>query len=465
VADIIVKRAYVVTVDPERRVIPDGAVAITGQEIVAVGTTEEVSAAHQAPEVIDAGGMLLLPGLIDGHNHPVYFVFSGGEHQLGRWPAPSRNSFFHLGGDYDELLRWAANATITPRVTAEEAYASAMAQYVHMVRSGTTCFNDGSGEHVDAIAQAAVESGIRGIVTNPVLDLGLSPDGPPGRLTPVAGTEAMLRMAEGTVEQWHGVAGDRIRAWYAPIVPMAASDELLTGLKELAERPGVGIGTHVVALESENDASVKYHGKRSLERLYDLGLFGPNLYCIHMGFPNDQEIDWVVQHDVKVAHSPSSSAFDAHGIISNRQMAKMAGRGVTISLGTDTAGVANALYRFSAAASFHKDVFKDVTVFDTPRVLEMATIEGARACLWDDRIGSIEPGKRADMILIDRSGIEWQPMREPASAFIENGSGGDVQTVIIDGKLVMRNREILTVDEERVIHEVNAAYRSMAARW
>jgi cytosine/adenosine deaminase-related metal-dependent hydrolase len=441
-ADLIVKNGLVVTMDPTRRVIRDGAVAVEGSRIVAVGMTADILAAHQAPEVIDATDRMVIPGLIDGHNHPFAYLIGG--------LADEVDIFTTL---YKHFYPYEVH------VNADEAYSCAMGNYVEMIRNGTTCFNDPGGYHVDQTAQAAVDIGIRGIVNRSTRDI--APAGKPVPKELFDDLETNLREGEKVVQTWHGAADDRIRAWFSLRYVFNISDELVAGIRDLARQYDVGVHCHVAAVKGENEAIQEIFGKRSLERYYDLGLFGPNLYCVHMGYPNEREVDWLVEHDVKVAHCPSAAMMGAWGILVNKMIPYMIDKGVTVSLGSDTNGAAGSLDMFRVmyvGATMHRDLFDDPTLIGAYKALEMATIEGARACLWENDIGSLETGKKADIVLVDMTPIEWShPGRDPIRSLVYSANGSMVDTVIIDGRVIMRDRVILTVDADKIRHDVIAA--------
>jgi len=449
VTDILIKHGYVVTMDPERRILSDGAVAIAGNRIEAIGPTREIAEKYKAPTTIDATDKMVIPGLIDGHNHPFAYLVGG--------MADEVDIFTTL---YKYFYPYEVH------VTPEQARTCALGNYLEMIKNGTTCFVDPGGYHVDHVAQAAVDSGIRGILARSTRDTA-----PPGWELPPAlheDLETNLREGEKVVQRWNGAAEDRIRAWFGLRYIFNISDELAIGIRDLARQYQVGIHTHVAAVKGENEKILEIYGKRSLERYYDLGLFGPNLYTVHMGYPNDREVEWLVEHDVKVAHCPSAAMMGAWGIIPNRMIPTMMQRGVTVSLGSDTNGAAGSLDMVRVmyvAASIHRDMFEDPTLVGAYKALEMATIDGARACLWDDAIGSLEPGKCADIALFDMTGPEWtHPGRTPVRSLVFSASGAHADTVIIDGRIVMRNREVLTIDEEAVKADVRAAGRDWMNR-
>jgi cytosine/adenosine deaminase-related metal-dependent hydrolase len=447
-ADILIKNAYVATMNTSRQIYADGAIAIEGNRIVAVGKTADIAARHKAVHTIDGSDMMALPGLVDGHQHPNQYLSNG------------------LGDDVDIMtLLYKRLYPYESVLTPEEAYLSALGGYIEAIKGGTTCFNDPGGHNEGMLAQAAVDAGIRGIINRSTRDIY-------DELAPVPdsqkeNTETNLRRGEEHVKKWHGAANGRLRAWFGLRYIYNISDKLAVGIRDLAAKYKVGIHAHVAAVKGENEAIEKIFGKRSLMRYHDLGLFGPNLYTVHMGWPDEAEVKLLAKHDVKVAHCPGASMLGAYGVIQNRMMPKMAAAGVCISLGTDSATASGNLDMVRVmylAACAHKDAYADATLWGAYKALEMATIDGARACLWDDEIGSLEPGKKADLTLVDMRGHEFKfhPGRHPVQALVYSATGRSVHTSIIDGRIVMKNRVVLTVDEEQLKRQLaaaNAAWR------
>jgi len=447
-ADLIIANGYVVTVDGKRQIYSDGAVAIEGRDIVAVGRTKDVLARHRAPHVIDAAGKLVMPGLIDGHNHAFQYLSKG------------------IGDDVD-IMTWLYKRVYPyeTHLNAEEAYVGALGNYVQMIKSGTTCFNDPGGYHVDSLAQAAIDTGIRGILNRSTRDI--ADQGAPLPEKLFENLETNLREGEAAVSKWNNAADGRLKCWFSLRYVYNVSDELCRAIKQLADQYQVGIHAHAAAVEGENEAIQERFGKRSLERFYDVGLFGPNLYLVHMGYPNEREMGWLKQHDVKVAHCPSASMHGAYGVIGHRMMKRMIEMGLTISLGTDSATAGRFLDMVRVmylAGCAHRDQFADATIMGAYKAVEMATIDGAKAALWEREIGSLEAGKRADIVIVDMSDIRWHPNLDPIRSLVYAADGDDVETVIIDGRIVMKNRVILTVDEEKVTRDVIAAGKAWIGR-
>lgn len=429
-ADLIIANGYVVTMNPERTVFADGALAIDGKRISAVGSSNEILGRHTAPQTIDARGMMVIPGLIDGHNHPNQYLSKG------------------IGDDVNILVWLRRILAYEAHLTDEEAYLGALGNFVEMIHSGTTCFNEPGSYFPDAIGQAASDVGIRGILNRSTLDLLERGKELPEKLWEDADTA--IRRAQETVQRWDRAADGRVRAWYSLRHATSASDQLAIEMKRLADEARVGLHCHAAVGDYENERSLKRFSKRSLHRLHDLGLLSANLYLVHMGAANEEEIDWLKQYDVKVAHCPSASMFGAYGVIANKRIPEMIKKGVTVSLGTDSATAGRFLDMVRCmylAACAHKDAYVDPEIMGAYKALEMATIDGAKACLWEDQIGSLEVGKRADLALIDMSGLEWKPCRDPIRNLVYGANGTSVDSVIVDGHVLMRHRVMTGIDE------------------
>ena len=448
--DLLITHGYVVTMDRDRRIVRDGALALRGNRIVEVGKTADLAARFECSHIVDAAGKMVLPGFIDAHNHPNQFLSKG------------------IGDDVD-VMTWLTRRVYPyeAHLTPDDSYIGALGNFVEMVRSGTTCFNDLGSYFPESVAAAATAVGIRGVLNRSTRDL---PE--PALDESVVGklfedTQTALDEADEFVKRWHGAENDRFHAWYSLRYTISVTDELAVGIGELANRQGVGIHTHAAVGDYENEISLGRFGKRSLERLHDLGLFGPNLCLVHMGAPSPAEIELVKGHDAKVVHCPSASMFGAYAVIANKRIPEMAARGITIGLGTDSATAGRFLDMVRCmylAACAHKDAYEDPEVMGAYKTLEMATIDGARACLWDADIGSLESGKYADIVLIDMTGLEWVPCPDPIRHLVYSATGSSVDTVIIDGTVVMKNRVLISVDEEWVKHEVARASDALMKR-
>jgi 5-methylthioadenosine/S-adenosylhomocysteine deaminase len=438
-ASIFIHHGYVVTLNQDREVYENGSVYIEGGSIKKVGKTGELRGKYHADKEIDASGCLVLPGLIDAHNHVVQYLSKGIADDLHVFKSLYERIF-----PYETYL------------TEEDVYWSAMGNFLEMIKGGTTCFCDAGGYFPEQSIEAAIRIGIRGIANRSTQDIE-DPRFPlPATLRETR--EEILGKAEDLVKKWNGAENGRIRAWFSLRVIFNVSDELARAVKGLADQYHVGIHAHAACVREENEEVRKRWGVRALERYYNLGLFAPNLLLIHMGFPNEREIEWLKQQDVKVVHCPSASMHFAHGVISQGMIPKMIKAGVTVALGNDSVAASRSLDMIRTmylAADAHKDITGNPEEIGAYKALEMATIDGARALLWEDQIGSLEEGKKADLIIVDTKKPEWHPMRDPITNLVYSADGKSVETVIIDGKIIMEHRNMMTINEEEVIENVD----------
>jgi cytosine/adenosine deaminase-related metal-dependent hydrolase len=444
--DLIVRGGTVITMDANRIIYNDGGVAISGDRIVAVGKSPHIEARFQAETLIDATNCLILPGLIDAHNHPGQYLSKG------------------IGDDVG-ILQWLYERVYPyeAHCTEDDVYIGALANFAEMILNGSTCFCDPGGYHEQAVARAADDIGIRGIISRSTRDLHNSDYPLPEQLreTTAEAIEKGARLVERYMD------GGRLRAWFSLRVPYNVSDDLCRGIRDLAQRYNVGIHSHVCAQDGENEMSIARWGVRVLERLRRLDMLRSNLYLVHMGWVTDDEIALLAEHDVKVAHCPSASMHGAYGNISRGTFPKMHAAGVNISLGTDSVTAGRTLDMFRVmylAACAHKDATLDPHAFGAHAALEMATARGARALLWDSEIGSLELGKKADLIVVDTRAPCWHPLGDAVRTLVYSGSGDSVRTVVVDGHVIMRDRGFPGIDFASLMSEVERRSQAILDR-
>ncbi|MBI4233873.1 MAG: amidohydrolase [Chloroflexi bacterium] len=441
---------YLVTVDQERRIIRDGAVAVVDGRIVAVGKTEAVAPRFGAAEVIDARGKLVLPGLVDTHIHNAQ--------QLGRGLGDEAYS------GPERLFRrlWVVEANMD----AGDALCAARLCQLELIRAGTTCFADPGNYFPGETAQAVRESGLRGIIARTAFDLGQTAMGQlPSRFYETT-DEALARAAE-TVVKFNNTLDGRLKAWLSMRVPVACSDDLLRKLGALAAKHHVGIIGHACENRDETVASHLRHGMGDVARLEALGVLGPNLLLLHMGWLDTRELLLVKQRDVKVSLAPGATFHQAMGNINYGKAPEMLALGVTVSLGSDAAMSGNFLdvirQTFLLVGGYH-EARLDPKVIRPETAVEMITINGARATLWDAEIGSLEAGKRADITILDIMRPEWQPVHNPIANLVYSAHGGCADTVIVDGRILMRGGKVLTLNEEDLYREAKERAVSLVKR-
>jgi 5-methylthioadenosine/S-adenosylhomocysteine deaminase len=430
-ADILIEGGLIVTMDPHRRIIQRGSLAIEGDRIAAIG--EEVEG--RGDVVIDARGKAVLPGLINAHTHLPMTLLRG------------------IADDMP-LLEWLETKIwpIERNLKKGDCYRGALLGCLEMIKSGTTCFAD-QYFFMDEVARAVEESGMRGVLSYGIIEM----DDPQRR-------ESELRVGEKFVREYHGKADGRIQAMFGPHAAYTCSPECLLRVKELARKYGVGIHTHVAESRDEVDRVVRKYGKRPVEHLDAIGFLGPEVLAAHCVWLTSHEISIIRERGVKPVHNPVSNMKIACGIA---PVPEMLAAGIPVALGTDGAASNNSLDllgEMKFAALLNKVGKLDPTVMPAPTVLEMATINGARALGLGDEIGSLEVGKKADVLLIDLKRPHFTPLHNVISHVVYNAVGSDVDTVIVDGKIIMQGREVLTLDEAKVLEDAQRAAEDLLDR-
>jgi 5-methylthioadenosine/S-adenosylhomocysteine deaminase len=294
--DLLIAGGCVVTMDAQRRIIREGAIAVSNGEITAVGKADQFAREGvRAKRHIDATGKLVIPGLIDSHNHPIHFLSKG------------------IADDMPVQQRWRERVwPYEAQLTAEETKVSATGTFMEMIQNGTTCFNDPGSFHPDAVAQAAIEVGIRGVISRVAWDV---------RDSTAPGyddcTEEAFSKGEATVERWHGAASGRIRAAFSLVRSAHVTDSLCRVMKRRADELGVTLHGHLCTTRQEVELSKQNTGLTPLERYRRLELLGSNLILVHMGWVEPREVSTLAEHDVSVCHCPSASMFGGFGCIAH----------------------------------------------------------------------------------------------------------------------------------------------------
>jgi len=432
---IIIKNGCVVTMNDSGDVLFDGAVVLEGDRITDVGATDDVLARHPADgaRVIDASGKAVLPGLVDLHYHTA----------LGK-------------GWSDHLPLWEYLQTcwypIIRALDYEAAYWAALASYSESIKCGVTTVND-MYRKLDALADAADEIGIRAVLSNDVADAEHDLDTLDDNK---AAFEAKHGAGDGRVEVYIGIE------W----LPMA-SEELLRDARVLADELGTGIHIHLNESLTEVENSKQRFGRRPTEVAYDAGILGRNCIAAHCVWLSDAEIALMRETGTQISHNPSSNAKLGNGIA---RLPEMLSAGLNVGIGHDAAECNNSRDLFEVmkfASLMHRASRVDASLQQAPDVVRMATRNGADAL--GHETGRLVPGRKADAILVNLKSQMFTPLM-PHSAdhlfshlvFAANGSS--VDTTIIDGKIVMEDRRLTTVDEQKVLREANDAFRRVLDR-
>jgi 5-methylthioadenosine/S-adenosylhomocysteine deaminase len=422
IADLLVTGATVVTMDGDRRIIEDGAVAVKGDAIVAVGLRLEIERKYSGTQVINARGKLVLPGFINGHAHVPMTLLRGlkDDVTLEEWltksifPAEAKNVT-------EDFVRWGTRLAATEQI-----------------RGGVTTFAD-MYYFEDAVAEETKAAGMRGVLGESILDFP-APDN--------KSNAAMLEYTEKFLKRWQG--DPLIHAAAALHSIYTCSQKTLQDAAALARKYHAPILIHVAKKEL-NDSREK-NGTTPVQYLDKLGILGPDLMAAHCIFVDETDRKILSQRQVGCVHNPSSNMMLASGV---SPVPELRAAGVAVGLGTDgPAGSNNDLdlmEEMDLAAKLQKITRMDPRALGAKVVVEMATIEGAKALHMEKEIGSLEAGKKADLILIGLDAPNAVPMYDVYSQLAYALKSSDVETVVIAGRVVMRDKKVLTVDEAAAI--------------
>jgi cytosine/adenosine deaminase-related metal-dependent hydrolase len=437
---MIFDNATIITMNPERRIITQGAVAVSGNSIEAVGKRIQILERYPEKQRINCNGNVLMPGLIDTHVHLAQAMIRGCADDLGLLDWLIKRVWV-LQGNYSE----------------EDGKASAALCAAEMIKSGTTAFIESLLAEVygvDGVAETILASGMRAAIGKIVMDLP-SYANASGVMHPgmVEDGETSVQNTLKAYDRWNGAGDGRLQIWFGPRTPGGVSPELYDWISELAKERGMGITIHLSEVHEDIDYAQSQGFQTPIEFARAHGLLGDRTVLAHFVWTGEKDWSIAAETGTHVSHNPASNAKTATGIAPIHGMRRA---GVNVSIGCD-GGPSNNTYdmiRDMRMVSYLANLLqKDPTVIPAEHVLEMATINGARAMGLEHQIGSIEPGKRADFILIDMDKPHLTPCFDPVSTIVYAAHGSDVDTVVIDGKIVMQNRKLLTLDEEAVVHE------------
>ncbi len=434
-ADLIVAGGTVVTMDTQRRVIEDGAVAVRADSIAAVGTRAEIEAQFDAPRTIDASGMIVMPGLINGHAHAAMSLFRGiaDDLTLDDWlqkyifPAEARNVT-------PEFVTWGTRLGV-----------------LEMIRGGITTYAD-MYYFEDAVARATKDAGMRAILGETIIDF----PAPDNKTTAQA-----FAYTQDYVNRWRG--DPLITPAIAPHSIYTCSEKTLEDAAALARRNGVPILIHIAEAPSELEQSRQKHGATPVAYLERIGVLGPDVVGAHCVWVNAADIAALAHFGVGCINNPSSNMKTASGVM---PVPEMLAAGEAVGLATDGAASNNNLDMFEEmdlAAKLQKITRMDPRALPAEQVVRMATIGGARAIHLEKEIGSLETGKKADLILVDTRAPHATPMYDVYSGLVYAMKASDVKTVIIGGKIVMEDRRVLTLDEPRILAKAEEYKKQISA--
>lgn len=429
--DLILTNGVIVTLG-RKDIIYGGAVAVKGNRIVAVGRSDEVLSKYYSDEVIDVGKGIVLPGLIDLHVHSVQILLrSSFTDKLTALPPVWLNY----------LIPFEAN------LTPDQVKVASLLSMINMLRNGTTCFVEAGGPHPEKIAEATLETGIRGIVTRSNIDLDPS-------IPMYSDTKKTVKENLKLYKKWHGKGDGRIEVWFSIREIMLDSLELIDEFNRLAREKNTYITMHLAEDRVEVDFTLEKYGKRPVELMFEKGYLNDRVLAVHMIFLSPRETIMVAKSGASIVWCPYVDSY----LMGLSRATDLLELGVTVGIGSDGGAWCNmdlfeqARIARTAAKLLSNTLSYDKTVLPARTVLYMLTRNAAKA-IHKPNLGVIEEGCLADLIVLDVDKSHVLPQYSIEEVVVNMARGSDVNTVIVDGKIVMRNGKILTVDEEKVLRE------------
>ena len=440
--DLLVCGDY--ALQPDVTLAADVAWAVCHGRLVEMGPREVMEHRYRPQRRLGGAGKLILPGFIDSHTHAAQ--------QLVR------------GRIVDQLpMVWAR--ILVPyesRLTAEEVYAGSLLCCLQMIRNGFTSFIEAGGPHADQIARAAHEAGLRAVVCRSTMDTG--DIAPPGMRD--ADPEQAVAATRQLRRQWDGAGEGRVRVWYAIRQIMTSTPQLIQAMARSAQEDGAGLHLHLAEYSVEVQHCLVHYGQRPVQWLADLGVLGENVLAAHAILITDAEAGLLAEHGVRVVHCPPTN-------MSNNGAGKtplLQQLGVPVALGSDGAahhGIDP--FRLMQLAKYWLQLIHGLAVNDplaapVRRVLQMATQGGAAALQMEDQVGALEVGKRADLILLDYRRADLWPTHDLLESVVLSGSGATVSDVVVDGRVLLEEGRLLSLDEAAVVQEAAGRLRAIARR-
>ncbi len=450
---LLIKNAYLLTMQGKGSgFIKKGAIAVHGDRIVDVGISEELEAKWEARKIIDATGKVVMPGLIDAHIHTGMGLYRGVAQDIKDWLQKGVGPYFN-------------------HITGEEAAAGSMLNILEGAKSGTTTFCD-YDYPMTRIVENHHRIGVRARIASTVnelpADLHRIKVGEVYPLDESSGRKK-LKEAQKLMEEWHGKGNGRITCILGPQGADMLSQTLLLEMKELAETYDTKIHMHVAQGDRETDQMMKRFGMRTIDYLESIGYLNERLMAVHLTDASRDEVQLLAEKGASMTHCPGSIGLIDGVVPPVMEFMKAGG---LAALGSDQApgnNCSNMFNEMKSAAVFNKIKAQDPTVMPAEKVLRLATIEGAKAIGLDHEIGSLEKGKKADLIIVNMMEPGLSPViLEPANNIIPNlvyaARGHEVETSIIDGSVVMENRNVRTVNEEEVVQNAQESAENLSER-
>ncbi len=436
--DLLLINCTIVSMDSKATTIKNGAIGITKDRIAAIGESADLRSFGSA-KTLDLEGKFVFPGLINTHTHLFQTLCRG------------------LADDVP-LFDWFRKgvAPIIPFLNEETCRLAALLGCIEAIRSGTTCINDFMYAHPkprlsDSIIRAMTEVGIRGVLSRGIVDSGRDHGLPDSMIQDL--NEA-TEDCERVFDNYEGKAEGRIHVWIAPASIWMASPVAFERSNNISNDRGIWLTWHMSETRGVVEYSRQKYGNTETRLLREMKFLKPNRLAVHSVWLEEEEIDLIAQNQVKISHCPVSNMYLSDGVARVPQLAR---KGVTISLGTDGSASNNnqdMIACLKTTALLHKVSSLDPTIITAHQVAEFGTTGGARSLGMEKEIGSLEVGKKADLIVLNQRKANSLPSHDPVSTLVYSATQENIETVIIDGKIVMKERKITTVDEEEILRKI-----------
>ncbi len=433
-ADILIRGCTLLPMDRRRKVVKEGLIAIKDDVITYVGK-ETNAPPIKAEKTIDGHGKVATPGLVNCHTHLPMTIFRG------------------IAED-QELDKWLSE-TIWPleaKLKSGDVYDGALLGCLEMIKSGTTCFSD-MYFHGDIVAKAVEKAGLRCVLAPGIIEREDAERG-----------EKRLKDSVEFARRFDGYAEGRVRVRFGPHAVYTCSPNLLMKIRDMASKLNVGIHIHLAESKDMGELVKEKYGSTEVELLESIDFLKPDVLAAHCIYLSEKEMQMMAKWDVKVSYNPVANMKVALGVPKIMDLVNL---GVTVGIGTDGPASNNALDMFESmkvAALLQKVYYMDSTVLPAQSVVKMATIDGARALGLEESVGSLEVGKKADVILVDFRKPHLTPVHDFYANMVYSARGSDVETVIVDGNVLMEEREVKTLEEEDVMERAKETALDLLAR-
>lgn len=435
----LLKNGYVVTMDPNKGVYTRGGVIVENDRILQVYCGE--APVGEYDEVINCDGRIIMPSFVNTHVHT--------SQQLGRG----------LGDDVN-LLTW-LHDRIWPyesNMTADDSYVSTLLCCAEQIKAGCTLFAEPGGQFVSGMARGVAEAGIRGKLANSTMDCG---EGLPKNW--VRSTDEEIARTVEDIRNFHNTADGRVQVWFGLRTIFNNTDELILRSKELADQYGVGVHMHVAEVKDEVEYLKAKIGVQTVTHLNDLGVLDKNFLAVHTVWLTNDEVQMFKEHDVKVSHNPAA----AMRVLGFAKVPRMLREGICVTIGTDGAPSNNRMDivdEMWLTSLIHKGWRLEPDVVKAEEILNMATIKGAEALMEEKNLGSLTEGKKADLIVINPRSAGMLPLHDTVANLVTSMHSDNVESTMCDGKWLMRERKLLTIDEDALYTEAQQRADAIRSR-